>query len=83
LEVWVDVLFDEKKDVGKDKMSHIFNHIIRSATSADVSFITGELKNAPEVYDPGGLTFMMDDFYALKFFIVRFEATSYHNFSQY
>lgn len=27
-----------------------------------VGFIIGELKSAPEVYDPGGLTLMIDDF---------------------
>jgi hypothetical protein len=27
-----------------------------------VGFIVGELKAAPEVYDPGGITLMIDDF---------------------
>jgi GNAT superfamily N-acetyltransferase len=40
------------------------NHILLVAEDAHhiKGFIIGELKPAPEVYDPGGLTLMIDDF---------------------
>lgn len=40
------------------------DHILLVAKSSNeiVGFIIGQLKNAPEVYNPGGLTLFIDDF---------------------